>query len=189
MRLNINLFILLTIVTLTSPSLSADIKTFIGVDAVEIETELTYANGAETYDLTGTRVRFGIENSQGGSAGMELISGSSDETLDPFGSLFRLETGETFGLYATLGKPVYLRVGWSIWETEYTDVALGLTDRDTVNALEIGLGFNLLLGRNLTLYADWAVRDTDAKYPLHITGTGETDYRSELLSAGFNLKF
>jgi hypothetical protein len=95
----------------------------------------------------------------------------------------------TFGLYATLGKPVYLRVGWSIWQTEYTDVALDLTDKETVNALEIGLGLNLLLGRNLTLYADWSVRDTDAKYPLHITGNGEVDYRSELLSVGFNLKF
>jgi len=189
MRLNINLIALLAIAALTSPSLSAEIKTFIGVDALEIETVLTSADGPETYDFTGTRLRYGIENSQGGSAGMELISGDSDETLDPFGRLFRLETGETFGLYATLGKPVYLRVGWSIWQTEYTDVALGLVNKETVNALEIGLGFNLLLGRNLTLYADWAVRDTDAKYPLHITGTGEVDYRSELLSAGFNLKF
>lgn len=190
MRLNINLIALLAVAALTSPSLSAEIKTFIGVDAVEIETVLTAANGPRSYDFTGTRVRFGIENSQGGSAGMELISGDSDETFDiPSSTLFRLETGPTFGLYATLGKPVYLRVGWSIWQTEYTDVALGLTNKETVNSLEIGLGLNLLLGRNLTLYADWAVRDTDAKYPLFVTGDGEVDYRSEILSVGFNLKF
>jgi len=191
MRLNINLIALLAIATLTSPSLSAEIKTFIGVDAVEIETVLTAAGVPRTYDFTGTRVRFGIENSQGGSAGMELISGDSDETFDiPSGTLFRLETGETFGLYATLGKPVYLRVGWSIWQTEYTAIVpAGPTNKETVNALEIGLGLNLLLGRNLTLYADWAVRDTDAKYPLYVTGNGEVDYRSELLSVGLNLKF
>ena len=189
MRLNKSLIVLITVTVLASPSLSAEIKKFIGIDAVEIETELTYANGAETYDLEGIRVRYGIENDVGGSAGIELISGDSDETLDPFGSLFRLETDTTFGLYATLGKPVYLRVGWSIWQTEYTDVALDLTNKETVNSLEIGLGFNLLIGRNLTLYADWAVRDTDAKYPLHIAGDGEVDYHSELLSAGFNLKF
>ncbi len=189
MRLNFKLIVLLAVAALTSPSLSADIKTFIGIDAVEIETTLTYANGFEVYDLVGTRLRFGIENSQGGSAGIEFISGDSDETLDLFGSLFRLETDVTFGLYATLGKPVYIRVGWSIWETEYTDVALGLVNKETVSSLEIGLGFNLLLGRNLTLYVDWAVRDTDAKYPLHILGTGEVDYHSEILSAGFNLKF
>lgn len=191
MRLNINLIALLAVAALTSPSLSAEIKTFIGVDAVEIETVLTAAGVPRTYDLTGTRVRFGIENSQGGSAGMELISGDSDETFDtPSSTLFKLETGETFGLYATLGKPVYLRVGWSIWQTEYTAVGpAGPTNKETVNALEIGLGLNLLLGRNLTLYADWAVRDTDAKYPQYVTGDGEVDYRSELLSVGFNLKF
>jgi len=189
MRLDKSLIVLIAVTVLVSPSLSAEIKKFVGIDAVEIETELTYANGAETYDLEGIRIRYGIENDAGGSAGIELISGDSDETLDPFGNLFKLETGETFGLYATLGKPVYLRVGWSMWETEYTDVALNLTNKETVNSLEIGLGFNLLIGRNLTLYADWAVRDTDAKYPLHITGDGEVDYHSEILSAGINIKF
>lgn len=189
MRLNKNLIFLITVMALASSPVSAEIKTFIGIDAVKIETELTYSNGAETYDLEGIRLRYGIENDAGGSVGIELISGDDDEKLDPFGSLFKLETDTTFGLYATLGKPVYLRVGWSIWETEYTDVAINLVNKETVYSLEIGLGFNLLIGRNLTLYADWAVRDTDAKYPLHIAGDGEVDYHSELLSAGFNLKF
>jgi len=191
MRLNKSLIVLITVTVLASPSLSAEIKKFIGIDAVEIETTLKYDNGIEKYDLEGIRLRFGIENDAGGSAGIELISGDSDETLDqnPLGPrLFRLETGETFGLYATLGKPVYLRVGWSIWETEYTDVALDLTNKETVNSLEIGLGINLLIGRNLTLYADWAVRNTDAKYPLFFTPS-EVDYESEILSLGFNLKF
>ena len=188
MRLNKKLLFLITMMALVSSPVSAEIKTFIGIDAVEIETELKYLQGTETYDLEGVRLRYGIENSQGGSAGIELISGDSDETLDPFGSLFRLETGETFGLYATLGKPVYLRVGWSMWQTEYTDVALDQTNRETVNSLEIGLGFNLLIGRNLTLYADWAVRNTDAKYPMFFTPS-EVGYDSEILSAGFNIKF
>lgn len=188
MRLNKSLIVLITVTVLASPSLSAEIKKFIGIDAVEIETTLKYDNGIEKYDLEGIRLRFGIENDDGGSAGIELISGDSDETLDPSDRLFRLETDTTFGLYATLGKPVYLRVGWSIWETEYTDVALDLTNKETVNSLEIGLGINLLIGRNLTLYADWAVRNTDAKYPLFFTPS-EVDYESEILSLGFNLKF
>ena len=189
MRFNRILKILTILGALISTPVNAEIKTFIGADAVVIETTLTYSNGVEKYDLEGVRLRYGIENDAGGSAGIELISGDSDEKIDPFGNLFRLETGETFGVYATLGKPVYLRVGWSIWQTEYTDVALNATNRETVNSLEIGLGFNLLLGGNLTLYADWSVRDTDAKYPLHITGSGEVDYHSELLSVGFNIKF
>jgi hypothetical protein len=190
MRLNKNLLFLITVMVLVSSPVGAEIKTFIGIDAVKIETTLTYLNGQEKYDLEGVRLRYGIENSRGGSAGIELISGDSDEKLDPFGDLFKLETGETFGLYATLGKPVYLRVGWSIWQTEYSNVALNVVDRETVNSLEIGLGFNLLVGRNLTLYADWSVRDTDASYPTYIIGLGEDpDYHSELLSAGINLKF
>ena len=192
MRLNKNLIVLITVITLAlvPPSASADIKTFIGVDAVKIETTLTYLNGVENFDFEGVRLRYGIENSAGGTAGIELISGDSDEKIDPFGDLFKLETGETFGLYATLGKPVYLRVGWSIWQTEYSEVASNVIDKETVNSLEIGLGFNLLIGRNLTLYADWAVRDTNASYPIYITGIGEDpDYHSELLSVGFNIKF
>ncbi len=189
MRLDKYLIALTTVTALASPPLAAEIKTFIGIDAVEIETELKPSNIVLKYQLTGIRLRYGIENDAGGSAGMEIISGDSDTDLDQFGNPLTLETGETFGLYATLGKPVYLRVGWSIWQTELTDPAFSLITKETVNSLEIGLGINFLLGRNLTLYADWAVRNTDAKYPGSFTGNGEIDYESQFLSAGFNLKF
>ena len=189
MRHNKILIVLITVTTLASPSLSAEIKTFIGIDAVEIETELIASDVILKYELTGVRLRYGIENSSGGSAGMELISGDSDTALDQFGDPLTLETSETFGIYATLGKPVYLRVGWSIWQTELDDPSRGLLTKETVNSLEIGLGFNLLIGRNLTLYADWAVRNTDARYPGSFTGNGEIDYESQILSAGFNIKF
>jgi hypothetical protein len=189
MRLNKYLIALTTVTALASPPLAAEIKTFIGIDVVEIETELKPSNIVLKYQLTGIRLRYGIENDAGGSAGMEIISGDSDTDLDQFGNPLTLETGETFGLYATLGKPVYLRVGWSIWQTELTDPAFGLITKETVNSLEIGLGVNLLLGRNLTLYADWAVRNTDAVYPGSFIPTGEIDYESQFLSAGFNLKF
>ena len=64
-----------------------------------------------------------------------------------------------------------------------------MIDRETVNSLEIGLEFNLLIGQNLALYAGWAIRDTNAAYSTYITGIGEdSDYYSELLSAGFNIK-
>jgi len=183
------LVVLLTIGVLASPSLRAEIKTFVGIDAVQTETVLTYANGDETYDFTGVRLRYGIENSDGGSAGFEIITGDSDDITDPFGNPFRLETGESFGVYATLGKPVYVRVGWSIWETEYTDLTTDITDKESVDSLEIGVGVNLLLGRNLTVYAEYALRDTESSYPAHIAGNGELDYESELLSLGFNFLF
>ena len=189
MRFNRFLKILTILGALISTPVNAEIKTFIGADAVIIETTLTYLQGAVTYDFEGVRLRYGIENDAGGSAGIELISGDSDTDLDHLGLPLTLTTGETFGVYATLGKPVYLRVGWSIWQTELDDPTFSVLNRETVNALEIGLGFNLLIGRNLTLYADWAVRNTDAKYPGSFTGNGEIDYESKFLSGGFNIKF
>jgi len=189
MRLNKNLLFLITVMALVSSPVSAEIKTFIGIDAVEIETELRPTDIVLKYELTGVRLRYGIENSAGGSAGIELISGDDDVAYDLGGNPLTLETGETFGVYATLGKPVYLRIGWSIWETVLTDPLYSLVTTEIVNSLEIGLGMNLLIGRNLTLYADWAVRRTDAVYPGSFFPTGEIDYHSKVLSAGFNLKF
>jgi hypothetical protein len=46
-----------------------------------------------------------------------------------------------------------------------------------------------LLGPNFTVYAEYALRDTESSYPLHIFGNGELDYESELLSLGFNFLF
>ena len=189
MQLNKSLLFLITVMALASFPASAEIKTFIGIDAVNIETELRPINIVLKYELTGVRLRYGIENSDGGSAGLELISGDSDIAFDQLGNPLELETGETFGVYATLGKPVYLRVGWSIWETVLTDPAFSLITKEIVNSLEIGLGFNLLIGDNLTLYADWAVRNSDAVYPGSFIPTGEIEYDSKVLSAGFNLKF
>jgi len=189
MRLNKSLIVLITVTALASPSLSAEIKTFIGIDAVKIETELIPIDIVLKYELEGIRLRYGIENSAGGSAGIELISGDSDVAYDQGGNPLTLETGTTFGVYATLGKPVYLRVGWSIWETVLTDPFYSLVTTEIVNSLEIGLGVNLLIGRNLTLYADWSVRKTDAVYPGSFFPTGPIDYESQLLSVGFNLKF
>jgi len=189
MWLNKILIGLLTVTAFASTSVRAEIRTFVGVDVVEIETILKYANGFEIYDFEGARLRFGIENDAGGSAGFEIISGDSDETFDPFGNLLKLETGEAFGVYATLGKLVHLRVGWSIWQTEYSLAALNLLNKETVNSLEIGLGANFSLGRNLTIYADWTVRNTDAQYPDLFVGCCEVDYESEVLSLGLNFKF
>jgi hypothetical protein len=53
---------------LVSSPVSAEIKTFIGIDAVEIETELQPADIVLKYDFTGVRLHYGIENSAIGRA-------------------------------------------------------------------------------------------------------------------------
>lgn len=189
MRLNKILPLLTILTTLLPASVSAEIKTFIGIDVVKIDTELIPADITLEYEMEAVRLRFGIENSDGGSAGIELMSGDEDVAYDQFGFPLYLKQEEAFGVYATLGKPIYLRVGWSIWKTVLDDPGFGFTTEETVDSFELGIGFNLLLGHNLTLYADWSVKDTEAFYPGSFTGSGEVDYHSELLTAGFNMKF
>lgn len=188
MQLNKFLIMLAAVGALVAPPLSAETKTFFGVDAVKIDTEISYDNGEEDYEFDGIRFRWGAESSKGASAGIELITGDKDDIIDPFDTPFRLETGPSLGVYATLGKPVYLRLGWSIWKSEYTNLVTDVTDDETVNSFEIGLGFNFPLAPNMTFYADYAIRDTEAEYPSHIFG-GEADYESKLISAGFNYQF
>lgn len=183
------LILLIAAGALVAPAVSADeMKTFIGLDAVQIETEISYDNGDETYNFNGIRFRYGLQSREGASAGIELITGDKDDIIDPFDTPFRLETGPSLGVYATLGKPVYLRLGWSVWKSEYTNLVTDVTDDESVNSFELGLGFNIPLAQNMTIYADYAIRDTEAEYPSHIFG-GEADYESELISAGFNYQF
>lgn len=174
---------------LAAPAVQAETKAFLGVDTVDTETKITYANGDETYNFTNLRVRYGFEDDAGGSAGIELISGDSDEIIDPFGQPFELATDIGIGFYATLGKPVYLRLGWSTWQSEYTDVTRDLTDTYTTKSYEIGVGINLLLNRNFTFYGEYSLKDTESKYPKHVAGSGMVDYESELISVGFNYLF
>ena len=168
-------------------------KPFIGIDAVKQETTLTYANGDELYEFEHVRLRLGYEHPAGGSAGIELLSGAKDDVLDPFGTPFELEVGEAFGIYATIGKPVYLRIGWATWETGYTNLTTDITDTYTVDSYDIGIGFNFSLGDRLTsrvtVYGEYSIRDTEADYPKHFVGTGDIDYESELVSLGFNILF
>ncbi len=179
---------LLAIATFAGSPARADIKTFIGADAVESELEVIYANGTETYEYEQLRVRLGWETTAG-SFGLEILSGAEDDTIDPFGTPFEYEMEPAIGFYATLGKPVYLKVGWSRWNTIYTNLSTGVPDTEQVDSYEIGLGFNLPLGRLATIYADYSLRDTEAKYPKHLTGSGLADLESELITVGLNVLF
>ena len=179
---------LLAIATLAASPARAEIKTFIGADTVETELELDYSNGTENYEFEQLRLRYGWETSAG-SFGFEILSGDKDDTLDPFGTPFEYEVEPAFGFYATLGKPVYLKIGWSRWHTIYTNLVTDEPDTEHVDSYEIGLGFNLPLGRVATIYADYTLRDTDSEYPKHFIGDGVVDLESELVSVGLNVLF
>lgn len=173
----------------TLPVRAAEIRTFVGVDTVEMETELRYSNGDEIYEFEHLRLRYGWETDAGGSFGFEILSGEKDDTLDPFGTPFELETEPAIGFYATLGKPIYLKIGWSRWNTIYTNLVTDEPDSERIDSYEIGVGINLLLGRMATFYADYTLRDTESEYPDHFVNDGFVEYESELISVGLNVLF
>ncbi len=80
-------------------------------------------------------------------------------------------------------------MGWSTWDTEYTDLTSDVTDTERVRSFEIGFGVNLLLNRNFTFYGDYSIKDTESEYPKHVSGSGTVDYESELVSVGINYLF
>ncbi len=162
---------------------------FVGLDYVVRETEISFANGKEKYDFAGPRLRWGLEYTKGASIGLEFIPSDSDQQIDPFGALFELEAGNTLGAFLTIGRPFHVRLGWSIWEAKYTDVATGVSARDTINAFEIGLGLNTVVTDKFSIYVDYSVRKTDAEFPSFFTGTGEVDYDTTMGSIGFNYLF
>lgn len=174
--------------TFIAPATAAEYNSFIGADAITMKTDISYIAGTETYEFTGVRLRYGLETADGASVGLEFIPPLEDEVIDPFGDLFRLEVGPSLGAYFSVGSPVYLRLGISIAKTEYSDVALGLTDSDSLTFFDIGLGFNISFGPHLTLYADIERRSsTVVDYPTFISGP--VDHESELVSFGVNFVF
>ncbi len=163
-------------------------RTFFGVDAVAMETDLEYENGAEYYEYTTVRFRYGIETDKGGSAGVELMLPTDDTDIDPFGSEFELENGVSIGAYFTVGKPVYLRVGLSFTEFEYTHVASDTSDDDRVAAIDLGIGFNHTIDNRLTFYGEFTRRDSD-EVNFSTFFSGQPSHLTDMISVGFNYLF
>jgi len=199
MRVKIKLFILIVLGTMALPAFGASYRTikekpaeyrmYFGADVVVRQIELIAGNGSIKYDFEGIRLRYGLEYTGGASVGIEYMPSDNDVQLGVLGNQLELEHGDTLGLYMTIGKPVHLRIGWSVWEAKFTDLNSGLSDSDTLNAFEVGLGFNTSIGSNFSIFADYSVRKTDAEFPTFVTGTGELDYDTILYSVGLNYLF
>ena len=188
MRMKARLLGAILFLMIPSTAYSVEYRTFFGVDAIKMDTELSYANGSERYEYTGLRLRYGIESDEGGSAGIEFIPALTDDTIDTFGQPFELELGPSLGGYLTIGKPVYLRLGVSWSGSEYTDLSTGLSDSDTLLVIDVGLGFNYAISTDITLYGEWNRRtSSEADYSTFFTE--DIDNESDVISLGFNYKF
>ena len=180
---------LLLALLLTSTALNAKTRTFLAIETVNANIELDYANGKEDYEHSSGRIKFGAELVEGGIVGFEFLSAAEDEIIDPFGAPFELSTDTSIGIFAHMGRPFYLRLSYSELDVEYTDLSSGVVDKDKVSTLEYGFGFQLWLGPNLALYADYSIRNTDVEFPLQFIGDGFADFDSRLLSVGLSTAF
>lgn len=182
-------FFVLAAMLIASSAINAETRYFIAVESVSSDTELDYENGKEDYEHSGGRLKIGAEFLEGGIVGFEFLSGDEDETVDPFGTPFELKTDTSIGVFAHMGRPFYFRLAYSVWDAEYTDLNSNLTDIEEVSTLEYGFGYQLWLGNNLALYADYSIRHTEARFPLQFVGQGFVEYDSNLLSVGISATF
>ncbi|MCP4492063.1 MAG: hypothetical protein GY820_32870 [Gammaproteobacteria bacterium] len=185
----LNLGFLTALFVLASYPLNAETDTFVGIEAVKINTTLDYASGSEDYEFSGQRFKYGMQFSDGGIFGIELLTGDSHDTLDSAGTPYRLETDTSVGLFINVGQPYYLKLGWSLWDTEYTNLDLDVIDKEVLSSFEFGLGFRFALGSNLKAYGDFSKRISNANYPYHFTDGNEIEYDSVLLSLGLSATF
>lgn len=180
---------LLALLLITSTGLQAETRYFFAIETVNSEIELDYANGKEDYEHSAGRIKFGGEFVEGGIVGFEFLSAAEDDIIDPFGTPFELATDASIGIFAHIGRPFYFRLAYSEWDAEYTDLSNGVVDKDTVSALEYGIGYQLWLGPALALYADYSVRNTDSEFPLQFIGEGFVEFDSKQLSIGLSAAF
>lgn len=180
--------LLLVLLAFSGPSF-AEARYFIGVESVSSETELDYDNGEEDYEHAGGRLKIGAEFIEGGIAGIEFFSGDEDQDIDPFGTPFELKTDTSFGIFAHMGRPFYFRLAYSFWDAEYTDLNSGITDEEEISTIEYGVGFQFWIGYSLSVYADYSIRNTEAKFPDHFVGQGTIEYDTSLVSVGISSAF
>lgn len=133
---------------------------FIGSDVVEMETVMIInSTNIETYTYEGTRYRIGFESSGIFSAGLEYTQDMEDETTRDSGPRVRLSMENSYGGYITIGKPVYLRVGWTTWRATYTYVDYGYSGWERMSSDDYGIGFKMKVGPKITVYAEYTQRN------------------------------
>ena len=178
---------------LISPAVMAESDLIIGGEIMEMEVKLGYAQGNDVFTYEGTRFRIGMESDAGFGVGLEYTPAVEDEAANVVGTPFRLEVGDTLGVYMTAGSWVYFRLGWSSWETTYTRLDTGVSNGARSNALDYGVGFRTPIAPGLTLFGEYVQRNTNVNYNSFFVkvGTDHADlsYDSELYTLGVYFTF
>ena len=167
----------------------ASAEFFIGADATSLKANIDWSTPPidQNYDLTPARVRLGYQR---GFWGFEVHAYSKvDDTSTDNGFTDKLELDTSFGAYVRMQeKWVYARLGVTWFDTYYTDVGAGITDRDVIAMPTFALGLDIPLGKNFAVNLDYTYADRTANYP-NITTSGSPTLRIQGPGLGLTVKF
>lgn len=167
---------------------------YLGADAVSLSTELDYAFGTEDYSTTHLRLKAGYEFADFLAVEAHLAGAGDDTGVDPFGDLYKFDTGNIIGIYLKPKTPfskanVYGLIGLSQWDTTYTDVAFPIfKDNETVNMFGFGVGGEFNITKNLRFNIEGMIHVGSADYPVNIGGQS-VDILAYGLAAGMSYRF
>jgi len=162
---------------------------YIGADLVQRTTDLDYFEGTESYTTSHVRIKGGYEILKFLAVEAHVMTAGNDTDIDPFGDLYELDTGTIIGVYA---KPktsfatanVYGLVGFSLWDTTYTNVALGTSSTDAVVTFGAGVGGEFNITQNLRFNIEGMVQAGSPDY-----NGFSPDLYSLSLAAGMSYRF
>lgn len=167
----------------------ANAEFFIGADATSLKADIAWGASSVSFvhDLTPVRLRVGY---QGEFFGFEAHAYSKvDDDAYDNGFTTNLELETSYGAYLRMQeKWVYVRFGVTWFDTYYTVYAFGVTDRDVIAMPTFALGFDIPVGKNLSVNLDYTYADGKAVYPnITAQGPGLTDPTMVIKGAGLGL--
>lgn len=168
---------------------TASAEFFVGADATSLKSYIDWSAPSidQNFELTPARLRLGY---QGEFFGLEVRGYSNvDDTSTDNGFTDKLEIDTSYGIYLRMQeKWVYALVGATWFDTYYTDVNLGITDRDVIAMPTFALGLDIPLGKHLAVNVDYTYADGTANYT-QITGFGSPTLRIQGPGLGLSLMF
>lgn len=138
---------------------------FIGADAMSLEARIAWDSPSivQNFDLELARLRVGY---QGDFFGFEVhVYSEDDDTSSSNGFDDKLELDTSYGAYLRMQeKWVYARLGVTWFDTYYTDLNLGQTDRDLISMPTATLGIEVPLGQHIGINLDYTYAEGSSTY-------------------------
>ena len=170
---------------------------YVEVQGTDMEYEIDYSNGTETYELDPVILKLGFmsEPQEGVSGALEfhLIGDSEDDIIDPFSTPFRTAIDTSFGVHAKYGYQgdrfgFYGTLGLTLLDTTYTNLNTSVSNSDDALLLGGSLGLSFRIIENLRVTADYTLATGSASYPSFI-GPDDPDVTFSGLAVGLNYQF